>query len=82
MKKIILAVLILGLLSGCTDPEKATSVLSAQGYKDIEVTGYNLFSCGQDDLYSTGFAATSVTGQRVKGTVCSGILKGATVRFE
>ena len=82
MKKIILAVLILGLLSGCTDPEKATSVLSAQGYKDIEVTGYNLFSCGQDDQYHTGFVATSVTGQRVTGTVCSGFLKGTTVRFD
>lgn len=40
-----IAILIILLLSGCTRPEKARELLDANGYKDIEITGYNWFSC-------------------------------------
>ena len=86
MKKLITAVMLVGcicLLSGCTDAPKATSVLTAQGYKDIQITGYNFAACSKDDFYHTGFSATSPSGQRVNGTACSGLLfKGTTLRFD
>lgn len=81
MKKVMLLLAVAMLMGGCTKPEQATQVLQAQGYKDIEITGYNVFGCDEKDTFHTGFTATSPNGTRVSGTVCSGILKGATVRF-
>lgn len=70
-------------LAGCTRPDHARQVLSDEGMKDITITGYSWFACGKDDSIHTGFEATSVSGRRVKGTVCEGMLfKNATVRYE
>jgi len=69
------------MLSACTNSSDTISVLSSQGYKDIQTTGYSFFACSKDDTFSTGFTATSPTGSRVEGTVCSGLLKGSNVRF-
>ena len=70
-------------LTGCVDATKATAVLQGQGYKDVQITGYNAFACSQDDFYHTGFEATAPSGQRISGTVCSGIMfKGSTIRFD
>ncbi len=82
MKKVILvAFLSLGLLS-CTDPAEAKRVLDAQGFKNIQITGYNFFGCGKDDTYHTGFIAIGLNGQAVEGTVCGGLFfKGSTVRY-
>jgi hypothetical protein len=41
-----------------------------------------LFQCSEDDTFRTPFTAESSTGRQVTGVVCSGILKGATVRFD
>lgn len=81
MKKLAIAVVALGFLAACDDPNTAKRTLSQMGYTDIEITGYSLFGCGKDDDFHTGFAATSPNGLRVTGVVCSGWLKGATVRF-
>jgi hypothetical protein len=35
------------------------------------------FACGRGDLYNTGFVATTPGGDRITGTVCSGILTGS-----
>lgn len=64
------------------DPDKALSVLKAQGYSDIEIIGYNFLECSEDDIYRTGFTATAPNGSKVQGTVCGGIPKGSTVRYE
>lgn len=80
MKKIILAAIALILVS-CTDESGARQALQAQGFNNITFTGYNVFGCGQDDTFHTGFTATNANGMVVSGTVCSGVLKGATVRF-
>lgn len=82
MKTKILLLSIL-LLAGCTQPDKARELLDANGYKDIEITGYNWLSCSKDDTFHTGFKATGPTGKKVEGTVCAGwLFKGATIRFE
>lgn len=80
MKRLLLVIAL--MVAGCTQPEKARAVLAAQGLTDIKITGYSAFSCSKDDNYATGFEATSVNGTKVKGTVCAGMLKGATVRYD
>lgn len=72
-------------LSGCTDAGHARRVLQAQGYKDIQVTGYRFFGCGQHDNYRTGFKAIGPGGTPVEGVVCTGVTlfgKSATVRID
>lgn len=64
------------------DFEKAKKQLQAQGYTNIENTGYDLFCCSDEDNFSTGFKAKDKNGNIVEGCICSGILKGLTIRFK
>lgn len=81
MKIETLAAIVAALtLVGCTDTTKATRALEGAGYSQVETTGYAIFGCGKDDTFHTGFRAKGPNGQPVKGVVCSGILKGATIR--
>lgn len=79
-----IAALVLAVsLAGCTDADNAIRVLDANGYEQIQITGYNWFSCGKDDFQHTGFTVVGPTGKKVEGTVCSGLLfKNSTIRFE
>lgn len=79
----LICLLSVGLVS-CTytDPDKATRVLEDQGYTNIVITGYNAWSCSEDDWYRTGFTATSIAGRFVEGTVCSSHYKGSTIRLD
>lgn len=79
-----IAALVLAVsLAGCTDADNAVRVLSANGYEEIQITGYSLFGCSEDDFQRTGFKAVGPTGKHVQGTVCSGLLfKNSTIRFE
>ena len=82
MQRLILAAVLAMSMTACTQPDKAAELLRKQGYTDIEMTGYDFFSCSEDDQYQDGFRAKTVTGETVTGTVCSGLFfKGATVRF-
>lgn len=88
---LFIAAFILIALAGFTatpfvavDPKGATAILEAQGYRNIAITGYDWFACGEDkdNFYATGFSAEGPTGGRVRGVVCKGFFfKGATVRF-
>ncbi len=60
----------------------ARKALRDAGLKPVKVGGYSFFACGKDDTFSTQFTATNAQGQTVTGTVCSGWLKGKTVRFD
>ena len=84
MKKLILmgAIFALALSSCMTDEPNAKRLLESEGYTNIEFTGYNCFECSEDDWYSTGFEATNSNGNHVKGTVCAGMWKGKTIRFD
>lgn len=81
MKKII-ACAVVALLTACTEPEAAKRTLENTGMEDVRITGYRLFGCGREDGWRTGFEATAPNGNTVSGVVCSGILKGTTVRFD
>jgi len=83
MKK-VLTVVTLGMclfVTGCSNPSDAIRALSNSGYTNIDAGGFDWFGCGNGDFYSTKFVATNPAGKVVSGTVCSGLLKGATVRF-
>jgi len=80
--KLLIAIAILALLGGCTDASTAQRVLHQQGYTNVVITGYRPFLGSQGDTYVTGFEATAPNGTRVTGAVCSGFLKGATIRFD
>lgn len=82
MKKLFTALLLCFALGACTAPDRSLQVLEGAGYTHIELTGYSLFACSEDDTFSTGFKATGPTGKRVTGTVCAGLLKGATIRMD
>lgn len=82
---VILAVLITlgsGPIFG-TDPQGAKRTLEAQGYTQVEITGYRWFAGGQGDFYKTGFRAKSPNGTEITGAVCRGLwFKGTTIRFD
>ena len=69
------------LLSGCTAPQDARDALEAQGFTEVSAGGYAFFGCGNDDQFHTEFTAKNAAGKRVSGVVCSGWLKGATIRY-
>jgi len=82
LTKVLTAVLLILTIQGCTNKEDAERALKAQGFTNIETTGYNIFACSEDDFYHTGFKAVNTKGQTVTGTVCSGLMfKNATIRF-
>lgn len=80
---LILLVLYLVLAPvACTAPSSAKKALTAAGYSNIKTTGYEYFSCDEKDAFHTGFTAVGPTGIPVKGVVCEGWFKGATIRLE
>ena len=82
MKHTIILLLASLVMAGCTQPEKATDVLGKAGYSNITITGYEVFGCSEDDNFHTGFTAIGPSGQPVNGVVCSGIMKGSTIRID
>lgn len=84
MNKSAIGILLLAtlLISGCTNPGSAKKLLEDNGYTQVQITGYKPFACSDDDYFHTGFVAMSPAGKPVSGVVCSGILKGSTIRFD
>lgn len=79
MKKIMIGFVL--LMSSCTNSDATKQTLMDAGYADIEVTGWSVFQCGEDDTFSTGFRARNPKGRLVEGTVCCGLIaKGCTIR--
>jgi len=68
-------------LLSCTAEDRSRQALEAQGFTQINMTGYSMFSCSDDDTFSTGFIATNPNGNRVTGTVCCGWVKDCTIRW-
>lgn len=74
--------LCLGLAGGCTRPETAVRVLNQQGYTDVEITGWRPLMQDKNEMFSTGFRATSPHGDAVTGAVTSGLFKANTIRLD
>lgn len=80
MRKLILVAVV--LLAGCSSASDAERALAAAGYTQVVTTGFRFFGCSEDDQFRTGFEAVGPSGNRVTGAVCSGWLKGATIRTD
>ena len=78
---LIEAGLVAVLAAGCTDEPATYRTLEAAGFSHIQIDGYAFWGCGEDDNFYTKFTATNPNGKRVSGIVCSGLTKGATIRF-
>lgn len=81
MKKLIIIAAAI-ILSGCSDAPTATKALEGAGYSEVNITGYKFFGCSEDDTFHTGFIAKGANGKQVTGVVCSGWLKGSTIRTD
>lgn len=81
MKRIAL-ILALAALAGCTDETAARKALASSGFTDVKITGYAYFGCAESDNFHTAFEARGPNGQFAEGVVCSGWMKGATIRFD
>lgn len=64
------------------DDQKAIHTLEVQGYSDIVIVSKSpaIFGCGEGDAVRFDVEATNPKGERVSLIVCSGILKGSTIR--
>ena len=86
MKRTIFSIaLVLLLVAGCTRPDQTVLILKSQGYENIKTLQWGLFTpfqCSEDDFFKTPFSAVAPNGNTVSGVVCSGLLKGSTVRFD
>lgn len=82
--KLVLVAVFFSIVSCTSDNDfsKGKKQLENQGYTDIVNTGWNAFCCDRKDKFSTGFKAKDKNGNEVKGCICSGVLKGITIRFE
>ena len=71
MKKPILLLVLSLSLVGCTDEQVAREALNEKRFRSIEFTGYSGFGCPSTLFVHTGFKAKEISGEPVKGVVCS-----------
>jgi len=69
-----------GELGFFSKPHETKELLQAEGYENVEVMGWVPTECA-DESFSTSFRAEK-NGEAVSGTVCSGVWKGSTIRFD
>ena len=81
MKKILILALLCLSTTACYSTADAEKALTAAGFTDIKVRGPAPFSCSDNDTFKTAFTARNPKGEVVSGAVCSGWLKGSTIRF-
>ncbi len=62
-------------------PVTSRRILTQLGYTEITITGVHPLACASGEPFRTGFGARSPGGSLVRGTVCQGWFKGATVRL-
>ncbi len=81
MFKLIQLLLVSLILTSCTDPDGAIQALKGNNLEPIQVGGYSFFGCGDDYIFATKFQAKNQKGDVVSGVVCSGFLKGNSLKF-
>jgi hypothetical protein len=64
-----------------SDTRKAELLLNTQGFTDVTFEGPAPWRCGDGDTFSRSFTATAKDGAPISGTICEGLLKGSTIRF-
>ena len=64
-----------------SNPTDSSKVLEKQGYTNVKFIGVDYWGCGKGDVKNDKFEVTNSAGNRFSVTVCSGFLKGSTVRY-
>lgn len=83
MKHIVITAIL--TLSSCVCSVSTPTVIrvaEAAGLQDVKPDGIALMSCSKGDTFGSHFKAKNASGKPVKGTVCCGVFKDCTVRFE
>ena len=82
---LLIALAILVVFTNCTngsDFDKGKAQLENQGYTKVKDTGYSWMCCSDSDMFASGFTAFDKNGNKQAGCICSGFLKGITIRFK
>jgi len=83
--KILIVMLTLFLSTSCSkSTSEVEKVLVRHGCKEgtIKDYGWEFFGgCDKNDFFTNGFEC-EIKGEKVEGAVCSGIIKGYTVRWD
>jgi hypothetical protein len=85
MKKLtmIAALAATTLIAGCgVNPDSAKRSLEAQGITQVQIGGYPFWGCSKGDNFASKFTGIGANGKPVSGVLCSGFLKGITVRYD
>lgn len=83
MKKLILLAPLAMLVAACgVNPQGAAKAIEAQGMTEVKIGGWSFIGCSRDDGFKSSFTAKGANGQKVSGTVCSGVFTGYTVRYD
>lgn len=70
-------------LAGCgVNVKSATNALEAQGITNVKILGYSFFGCSEDDTFRSNFTGIGSNGKPISGTVCQGVWKGTTIRYD
>jgi hypothetical protein len=80
--KTVLSIALIIMLAGCTKADTSRRVLESAGYTDVQMDGYAVFGCSDEDTFHDAFSAKGTNGKIVSGVVCSGWFKGATIRVD
>lgn len=65
-----------------SDRSSLIPFLENQGYKDVSISGYSFFGCGNNDFYRNKFSAINPSGNKIEGIVCEGLFfKAKTIRL-
>lgn len=78
----IFIIVLLFLVSCTPDSQKVVRILQGAGYTNIQLGGYPLFACSDDDTFNVEFTAVGPTTQPVRGAVCCGLFKNCTIRID
>lgn len=82
MRRFVIGAFLVGLWGCSGDVTRVRNILEADGCTKTEVGGWTLgceFGCGKD-LFANEFQCVK-NGHLVDGCVCSGFLKGYTIRY-
>ena len=71
--RLTLLAMLAACATACSDVDEARMVLEYDGYTDIQITGFAPMGCPDSDDNATRFDATSPTGKRVTGIVCTNL---------
>ncbi len=60
----------------------AIHAIEAAGYSNVRITGIDMFSCTEGDIFQYTFSARNANNVPVRGSVCGGGLAAWTIKVK